>query len=122
MFFPFIAYVVKEDDIAGLVYSSYTPTFVSDLIEKSFCCTYTFASKVKAFAKFMWYLSITAHTIEGSLAAWLCVKRFKLSKKIVWKWHFLGCCVGYTQVWKIFHLVSVDNQLKNEKKEENKQK
>lgn len=120
--FPYIAYMVKEDDIAGLVYASYTPMFISNLIEKSFCCTYTFASNVKTFAKFMWYLSIVAHVIEGSFAAYLCVKRFKLPKKIVWKWHFLGCCVGYAQVWKIFHLVSVDNQLKNEKQSENKSK
>lgn len=97
------------------VLEDYAPSFVVNLVDKSFCCHFTFASTFQNLCRYAWYFAIVAHALEALIVAYQCTVRFKLPKLMTLKWFVLGCSVGYPITGRVFDLVGADNKLKKEK-------
>lgn len=105
----YATHVLKEDGIVALLGES--PYFIQDIVDKLFCCWYTFASTVQN----LWFFTIAAHLIEGMIVAYQSKVQLKLRNNTTVKWFLLGCCVGYPITGKMFHFAAIDKEFKLEK-------
>jgi len=102
---------MNEDEIVDFV--SQTPTVFQTMVDKLFCCRYTFANAVKKF----FYFAVGAHVLEALYVGYICQTSLKLSKKVTLMWMFFVSCVGYTMTSKVLHFDAMDKKLKRKKVE-----
>jgi len=107
--FAYATHILKEDGIVSMLGSS--PYFVQDIVDKFFCCWYTFASRVQK----LWFLTAAAHVLEGMFVAYQCKTQLKLPNKITFKWFILTCCVGFCMTGKIIEYVGMNRKFQSEK-------
>jgi len=110
LLFANLVFLMEDKDIVAIVPT--LPNTLQGIIDSSFCCHFTFASRLRTLA----YITFAAHIVESLVVAYVCQTRLKLPKMTTLKWALLVSIVGiYPLGMRVIEFAIMKSKLEKKK-------